>query len=532
MVRLSTLLTRGYPWLLLSIATGLWLTSWGWLVYHMAIQPSPWQVVTSYYPDGSSARGSFGYRCWGETLVRDDVLWRWPCVHEASAEARPFLGESPAYLVEIDLRQRTARPLAETAGATSRQAIQGLAEHPNGDLALMVGSSEQFYHVRPNGRVTGVEFPIAMSADAGMILGLAWVGDGLEAVFRRDRDGVVTLFRYQPGQGWQMPRQSAGLSCSAAEVCRLQVAYRENNVWQLLYSRWPRQPVKPATVSVELLLGTLEAAPREIGRVGLQASGSALESQFWMTETGEVGDMALSIDRSLGNLINPRRWRSLPLVRGADGAWRPLELPVQALVSQFGRSQPDLESGLYQRGTDRLIWIPQVTGIDFSGTRAIAHQGVWYHLSISSQFGSRLGRLGETPGPSLLNDSFGSAQAAPLAPASDGGFWYVSQYGNHIHVGPDKHRADPLSPAERIWRLNEAGWLYRHAFFEEAAGWKVLSGQLMLWTLPIWLLIVSGWRAVRASTTPWREVVVPIALGSSAISVLGASGFHQLAQFV
>ena len=309
-----------------------------------------------------------------------------------------------------------------------------------------------FYLLRPDG--TAEKFGQDLQVERGEVSGVGWNGDNLEVVVRAE-SGDARIYSSPAGGDWAA-RDVAGNACAAQQKCRLEVAFREQNRWQLLYSRVPRQLIEGGDVQVEFWQGAEGAAPE---RVAVTAAAQ-LENTYVDEVTKELEWRDETFDASSGNVL-ARDLSARPFYR-ENGAWKQLELPNIPGAPSKPRISSYYGASYYHEG-DNLVWIPAaVHDFDkytFYGGRWLTDERRATRYSGSSQEAIKLKDATTGAGHYVVGpyrerwfDEY-NANVMPLG----GDLLVFNSGGDHVRVNSDLRRTDPLPLTERfdrMWRGN------------------------------------------------------------------------------
>lgn len=471
------------------LATGI---MWYGFVLSVINNPSPPRFV-DVVVEGEVLDDGYRLSCIDPSYSIGGTIWR-NCLFAIEQDG----GEATTNaMVRYDLENGLAEVNWQFVGIDTPEPLPGFTENvalvalPD-DSLVIVKETRQIYHLLPEG---GVEV-LSPFVPEERSFGLEYLENSnqLEMVTVNAQQWLenppITLHTFSPEGGESTSRELPPLDCEQTDTCRLEFAYREGDVWQLVFVRIAESAIDPAeaardTIAAEVFIRPEGGEAVNTGRIELRIIDHYLfsdEDDFLWLDEPVLAPVA-------GNVIT---WAfEGPPYEWINENWVPLEMP-------FGDILGDVRP-LYEVLASDLAWMPVVEasppGLSASYSQRLG-DNTWVAIS---------GR-GEATGLKITNTATEVTQVVSgrdarfttlgdyaLFPSADGGYWFQEDESRYVQLDAQFQRQDALSFNERLARLFGA---YHTSdpiarFYEEDGWLKQASVPLMLLLVPLGFAIVA-----------------------------------------
>lgn len=461
---------------------------WGRFVSVATSNPSPPRFV-DVTVNGEAPEGQYRLFCFHEPVSVDGIVWR-NCLYEDNLGTEDFT--ESAVQIRYDFANGRAQVDWFLEGIDPISTTDAFMILPDGSFVLSKNGF-QLFHLLPEG-----ETLLLYTFDQDeQVAGLGYIEEGGEVSMvemvtvnfeEADSATPVTIHTVSLNDGEATTRELPLLDCADDEICRLELAYMEDNIWHLVYSRASVEIPPDEVVTVEVFTIPEDSE----GEITHTQTLELLEGEnFTINDDGQFQWLGvLPLVRSGSNEINtiftgrPFEW--------VDDSWRQLETPFDPLT-------PRSINSVYVFRDQVLTWEPQLENLS----------GDLYLQRLDDRWVSVFLNNGNIQLTDVDSDGFEVVspwnalffEYHSFMPAADGGYWLQESPYRYVKLNENLAREDPLTFSERLARLmgdyheNDSigSTLQENGFVKQA------SIPLMLLFMPLGIVLVGvGARLVGA----------------------------------
>ena len=392
------------------------------------------------------------------------------------------------------------------------------------------------------------KFGADLQVQKSEVSGVDWNGDELQVVVRTE-NGAARIYG-SSGKGDWKARDVADDGCGKNQKCQLEVAFREQNIWQFVYSRIPLDTGKSiGDVNVEFWQGAENGRLNKFTELSVERLGNGFftdrPKNVWFDE---------SFDASPGNVLS-RDLSRRPFQR-VNKEWKQLELPLENDGSAADLRFTGYQGASYFHDGKNLAWFPVGK---YLGKDEILYDKEWLNYRERwltakdaarsySDFSERAIKIRDVRTNEekfIVGANRGwwfHEYDADAMPMPNGDLLIFNWYNDYVRINSNLERVDKLSLAERFTRMiSENFWYYSeksysgHIYHRNFKFTKQASIPLILLAFPLFLLIGAANRRTRkqqsGNSFRARDAMLVPAIGYLAICLVFGYYFWILTGF-
>lgn len=508
--------------------------------YNQAIWQFPCEYKKYFKPDSNEEfEIASGFNRWDIEAKTNELSWQMPELEGKDGEIYPRVKDYTLFA----FAPRPERP---------EQILVGLRGQDRNYLKTFEkneGRETLYFYILDAGENRNAKkFGAELTVQRSEVSGVDWNGDELEVVVRAE-NGAARIFGSSGEGDWKTRDVEEG-GCGKNQKCQLEVAFREQNVWQFVYSRLSLDALGSISEArVEFWQGAENGSLSKFNELSVEQSGNNVftsnPKNVWFDE---------SFDASSGNVL-ARNLSRRPF-RRVNNEWKQLELPLENNGSAADLRFDAYQGASYFHDGVNLTWFP--VG-NYMGKDEIVYDKEWLNYqnrwltgidadrsrSDLSEQAIKIRDVRTNEEKYIVGANRGwwfheyDADAMPLP---NGDLLIFNWYNDYVRLNSNLERVDKMSLTERFDRMiienfrlygkgSYDGYIYNRNF----AFGKQASIPLILLAFPLFLLIGEAYRRTRnqksGSSFRRREAMRGAAIGYLAICLVFGYYFWILTGF-